>query len=168
MISVKIKKKRGRERVARTLQLGLLGLLGTNIVSSALPQMAAVRRSWSWVGALALALPATSDVYPVPSVDMSLLDSGSPADTAAARASIVDACETSGLFRAAGSRMTEQLVADSLKAHRDVFSLPMESKMSVRFDNLTFGAAPGFTRGYVPLGGESGSAERLECKEVRS
>ena len=121
-----------------------------------------------WMGSLALALPATSDVYPVPSVDMSLLDSGSPADAAAARASIVEACETSGLFRAAGSRMTEQLVSDSLKAHRDVFSLPMESKMSVRFDNLTFGAAPGFTRGYVPLGGESGSAERLECKEVSS
>ena len=127
--------------------------------------MMAARRS-CWVGALALALPATSNVYPVPSVDMSLLDSGSEAEAAAARASIVAACETSGLFRAADSRMTEQLVADSLKAHSDVFALPMESKLSVRFDQLSFEAAPGFTRGYVPLGGESGSAERLECKEV--
>ena len=96
----------------------------------------------------------------IPAVDLEGLSKASAiVDT---RNSIVDACESFGLFRLVGHGISQGTIDGALAAHQKLFSLPSNEKSSVPIE------PGGFTRGYIPLGSESGSASRLECKEAFS
>ena len=75
------------------------------------------------------------------------------------------AASTHGFFYALNTGWTAEERAAALKETASVFALPASEKraLGVRRDP----AKPGLTRGYIAIGGESGS-DSLECKEAYS
>mmetsp|Transcript_14431 Transcript_14431/g.30493 ORF Transcript_14431/g.30493 Transcript_14431/m.30493 type:complete len:391 (-) Transcript_14431:286-1458(-) len=63
-----------------------------------------------------------------------------------------------GAARVRGHRLHPQ---NALNASRQLFTLPLNDKLAL----ASSGSSPGFHRGYIPLGGESGLRENLELKE---
>ncbi len=71
------------------------------------------------------------------------------------------ACATTGLFRPINHGISKDVIAEAVTARDAIFNLPLTAKKSIP------ARSGGFTRGYLPLGAESGST-RLECKEAFS
>jgi len=100
----------------------------------------------------------------VPAVDLKpLLDADSnPITAKAAMRAIEESCSEIGIFRPLNHGIAAETLLEAMAAHRQVFALPKSEKQKLPI------SGGGFTRGYVPLGSESGSATRLECKEAFS
>ena len=89
----------------------------------------------------------------LPSVDLSRADASDQ---------VVEACSGVGMFSVAGLRESAAIVREAFDASELVFKVPASEKQRHT-------AKPGgFTRGYIPLGGESGNPALLECKEAFS
>mmetsp|Transcript_28718 Transcript_28718/g.64168 ORF Transcript_28718/g.64168 Transcript_28718/m.64168 type:complete len:395 (+) Transcript_28718:35-1219(+) len=90
----------------------------------------------------------------VPLVDLEAKDGVQEATAAA--------CAEFGVFRPVGHGISDEDISRALVAHRRLFALPQPEKETVPIQ------PGGFTRGYVALGVESGTKNRLECKEAFS
>lgn len=82
------------------------------------------------------------------------------AEREAIGAQVRDACMTNGIFYVSGHGVDEGRLASVLQASRSFFSLSQQKKESI---TCPPGRGAGFTRGYIELGGESGS-DRLEVR----
>jgi len=105
---------------------------------------------------------------PIPRVDcrpFGAASSSTPAELRRSIEALRSAASTHGFFYAMNTGWTAGDRAEALKETARVFALPASEKhlLSVRRDP----AKPGLTRGYIAIGGESGSAA-LECKEAYS
>lgn len=94
------------------------------------------------------------DTIAIPVVDLN--------DISQTHNDIAKACESVGIFRPIGHGIHQDIMDSAFSAHRRLFSLPDSEKLSVPVQR------GGFTRGYIPLGSESGSARKLECKDAFS
>lgn len=82
-------------------------------------------------------------------------------DRAATASSLLQACESHGLFFVTGHGITQTRRQLAFDNSRRFFSLPEATKRKIPAKK------GGFTRGYIGFGGESGS-HLLECKEAFS
>jgi isopenicillin N synthase-like dioxygenase len=107
--------------------------------------------------------PSSFPELAVPAVDLAPLgeEVRSKARARTMRA-IEGACADVGLFRPTNHGIAEETLAAAMAAHQRVFAQPSSEKQKLPIQG------DGFTRGYVPLGSESGSATRIECKEAFS
>lgn len=131
---------------------------------------------------LSSAVPVASSVdsggVSLPVVDLSCFatdtaadgDAGDAEAVAAARAHVgnqlADACRDLGFFYVVGHELTQARQDAALARAAELFALPLVDKRAIQLpDGYT--AAPGFSRGYIGMGEESGS-DRLEVKEAFS
>ncbi|CAG8517272.1 7669_t:CDS:2 [Paraglomus occultum] len=94
----------------------------------------------------------------LPTIDLSLLSSSKQSTLLD---SLSTAASTYGAFYVTAPSFTLSDERAIISATKEVFSLPKEVKESAYYRN------GGFVRGYIPIGGESGS-ERMEMKEAFS
>lgn len=81
----------------------------------------------------------------------------------AVAAEIAAACASHGTFYCVNSGITAAQRAAVLSAGESFFAQPPAAKRAVGVDPVS--AARGFARGYIGIGGESGSADLREVKE---
>jgi len=97
----------------------------------------------------------------LPIIDLSpmMREGGGTADELEAiGAQMREACTTEGIFYVSGHGVEERKLNGALQASKSFFSLPQQEKELV---TCPPGRGRGFTRGYIEMGGESGS-DRLE------
>ena len=66
---------------------------------------------------------------------------------------VKNACLTSGFMYLRNHGMSQKVIANATKAAEDLFSLSLNTKLSIHDDNL------GYYRGYIPIDGESTDPE---------
>ena len=104
------------------------------------------------------AVTVLPELLDLPIVDVGLLLSANAEVAFRTEQAITSACMDYGLFAAEGAA-SPAATTDALNAHAEVFSVHPDERAS--------SSRPGFARGFIPLGGESGSRENLECKGGR-
>lgn len=92
----------------------------------------------------------------IPQVDLGRVNS------ADGQSALVNACSDVGMFRAVGHGISTDTLNEAMAAHEVLFSIDAVELAEIPIQ------PGGFTRGFVPLGAESGSATRLECKNAFS
>ena len=104
-------------------------------------------------------------MFSVPQIDVGPLLSCDEDDRALRDVSeqIKEASSSHGFFQIVNHGWSEDKRRNVFRETRQVFSVPEEEKRL----NLVSNDAPGFTRGYITVGGESGS-DLNECKEAFS
>ena len=85
----------------------------------------------------------------IPVIDVAVLRSGSPSDTAAVAKAMGRACRNVGFFYIAGHGVAPQLLSRVFNLTAAFFALPLELRQAVTF------RGPGDNRGYIGIGGES-------------
>jgi isopenicillin N synthase-like dioxygenase len=104
---------------------------------------------------------ATADL---PAVDISaLLRPSSAASRGAAAAAIAAACASHGAFYAVNTGISGAQRQSVFDAGTAFFAQPPAAKQAIAADPVA--ASRGFARGFIGIGGESGSAELREVKE---
>jgi hypothetical protein len=103
----------------------------------------------------------------LPIIDLSPMmreGGGTAAELEAIGAQVREACMTDGIFYVSGHGVEEGKLNGALQASKSFFSLPQQDKELV---TCPPGRGTGFTRGYIEMGGESGS-DRLEVRAPRA
>ena len=99
----------------------------------------------------------------IPTIDISAFFRDDTAGRAAVGDEVRRACEGCGMFYITGHGLTDQEAARALDSTRALFRLSDEQKKALpsRIDN-------GFIRGFIGVGGESGSPTLFEAKVLAS
>eukprot|EP00802_Teleaulax_amphioxeia_P012937 Tamp_12983.p1 GENE.Tamp_12983~~Tamp_12983.p1 ORF type:complete len:437 (-),score=73.93 Tamp_12983:333-1643(-) len=144
---------------------------GAPLVCPRAPRVAAVRRRRPQRGVAGASLTAggsgeerkLSDKPEIPTIDISAFFRDDAAGRAAAGEEVRRACEGSGMFYIVGHGLTAEEAGRALESSRALFCLSDAQKRELpwRTDN-------GFIRGFIGVGGESGSPTLFEAKEAYS